>query len=197
LQEKQEKREERRIKRNNFIKKFSKVAIVTSLVVISSLGTLMAARVSNSHNGMEIQTLKVQEQLRVAQVEIGELKVQIKELEQQINNITPVVEVVQSVVPELRDVELIEGVYENRVDIAYFSQYWNRLSSTKVQLFDSMSNIVVNSDDNWSYISTEFKSNDIEKQAKLKVGEDGYIYFSNCSQWEAEVIMQKLLEELL
>lgn len=121
-------------------------------------------------------------------------------LKKQVKNLvipaTPVLEVIKD--EEVNKVSIKDDIsrFKHKLVIPYFKCYWDILESTKATLGQSLSLIQVAKYKDGLEISTAFEKNNNLNVVEILLLPDGTIYYDGCSQFQAEVIMQKLLDNI-
>lgn len=89
-------------------------------------------------------------------------------------------------------------IADGRVVIPYFSQYWSDLSPvSSAHIFESRNDITVDRRSSKLLITTDFVRDGGGHHVEIELYPDGSIRYKGANQYEAEVIMQRLLDNVL
>lgn len=175
-----------------------KQSILKPILFILLLGTIIFSlyhmnkipNIEISIGRTQLETESMKNEMLNLQTEILSLRTEVKTLNDKLEKLLTE----KNKVTEVTEPESIQ--YKHKIVIPYFKQYWDNLSNTSTVLFDTKSSIRVISSENIKNISVDFVHNGTLVKAKLMIDKAGCIYYDNCTQWEAEVIMQKLLNKV-
>ena len=175
---------------------------MTGFWVQSNMPTIVpSSRITSMDQ--EISALKkdfaeMSAQIEELKAEIAVLQERIAEMSEVLPSLTVSASGYVAPVPattELQELLNVPEAYVGKIKIAYFKQYYQHIDTTSsAKVFNSRNTInVIDLGDNL-FINHHFVRNSKAKYAELKLEQDGVIYYRGCSQYEAEMIMQRLLE---